>query len=551
MAFQRTNPWGYHPSYIHPLYSSMDPAAASGTGWWTPRPPYIDPGGLLGADPGTTPTKKKLTVPPPGIPKNPLDSLYADAGKYADTILNPYRDEVRRQEAEALADAQNRAQFSNASAAALAKILGGIAPQIQNIYHEASADTSAAAKGFSDGLRASAEKSASEANDLMTRLAGAPADQQISGDRAQGAGDVAYGLGGYIPGQTFAREGAAYASAAALLPNTAIGEGLRQAQQALQAGAARKKELEDDYLSTIAKQRPELIQSYIDSAQKAQATRTTQNYGYAKTVAATFTQNSDHVYIPKQDKNGNWQVVDVGPKTGATTTKQPTNTGPYFLDPTTNTWQLKPGYAPGPNGTVVKVKDPTKAKTPTNTGPWYQDPVTKAWALKPGYEIKNGQVVKSAGPGPAGKTPTPGQVSSWVDGWYTGKATTKRVPVVDENGDPVTNDAGVPQYQTVPGTTTGKLSYQQAYSRLVALKVPPDQARAVLDTRYKRGERGRPYVSAPERAALAKAGLKATASYYKGHAYLTVQQAKALDQVDMLPPGELVNGRYFITPGLV
>jgi hypothetical protein len=156
---------------------------------------------------------------------------------------------------------------------------------------------------------------------------------------------------------------------------------------------------------------------------------------------------------------------------------------------------------------------------------------------------------KKAGAKKLGKAPTAGQLNGLVDQWYGGKAANVRKPVVDDKGVQKTNPStGAPLYVTTT-QRSGQLSYQRAFSRLKALNVPPAQAAALLNTKYQRGERGRPWLGFQERAALKSAGARPVAGYYKRHAYLNPAQAQALDAANMLPPGELVGGRYFIQPG--
>jgi len=118
-----------------------------------------------------------------------------------------------------------------------------------------------------------------------------------------------------------------------------------------------------------------------------------------------------------------------------------------------------------------------------------------------------------------GTKPAPGakgalttlQLNRIVSDWYTGK--TGLVPVVDPKGkqlyDPKT---GVPIFKSAPGQQ--KVDYQQALKKLLALKVPPQQALAVLDASFKRGERGRPALSVMERAALTQAKLQPAAHHF-------------------------------------
>jgi hypothetical protein len=136
---------------------------------------------------------------------------------------------------------------------------------------------------------------------------------------------------------------------------------------------------------------------------------------YANTLNQKY---PGRVYVPRQQKDGSWRVVEVG----QAKTKQPTNTGPYYKDPTSGKWQLKPGYEPGPGGSVVKTPAPVKgpgAKQPTNTGPWFRDPTTGKWQLKPGYEMQGGRVVKTktaaTGSKATGTAPRRRGVGRWVD----------------------------------------------------------------------------------------------------------------------------------------
>ncbi len=79
--------------------------------------------------------------------------------------------------------------------------------------------------------------------------------------------------------------------------------------------------------------------------------------------------------------------------------KQPTNTGPYYIDPVTHKPVLKPGYKTDAQGNVVKVPPAAKPHQPTNTGPYFRNPVTNEWELKPGYTAKpDGTVLKNGKP---------------------------------------------------------------------------------------------------------------------------------------------------------
>lgn len=184
-----------------------------------------------------------------------------------------------------------------------------------------------------------------------------------------------------------------------------------------------------------------------------------------------------------------------------------------------------------------KVTKPTTYTTADGRRVVY-DPKTHTATLVGGYNP-----AKPAKPAAGGKPPTAAQTNALIEQWYNGKPTTvkQRQPNLDKNGNPV--------YKTVQGPRAGQISYQQAYTRLRAMGYDDTQARGYLDTRWKRGERGRPWVAATQRQTLAKAGLKPVARYYKGHAYLEDRQVAALKAAGMLPAGEWVGGRYYIKPG--
>jgi hypothetical protein len=145
----------------------------------------------------------------------------------------------------------------------------------------------------------------------------------------------------------------------------------------------------------------------------------------------------------------------------------------------------------------------------------------------------------AAGKGP--KPPTSTSISNLVDSWYNGKPTTTR----QQNTDGTTT--------IIQGPVQGQLGYNEALRRLVALHVPEAEARSVLDTRYKRGERGRAWLPASARSAMAKAGLTPHVHYTappgKGGteapiAYFDLAQAKWLKAQGLLPDGKYMNGRY-------
>src|SRR5262249_10804575 len=130
------------------------------------------------------------------------------------------------------------------------------------------------------------------------------------------------------------------------------------------------------------------------------------------------------------------------------------------------------------------------------------------------------------------KMPTPQQTGGFVKGWYTGTQTTAQKKVgTDANNNPV--------YKKVPTGNVGQVSYQEGYKKLRSMGYNDAQARSYLDTYWKRGERGRPWLGANQRAALKKAGLPTVAQYYKGnkdYAYIGPKQYAVLQKLGIAPP---------------
>lgn len=177
-----------------------------------------------------------------------------------------------------------------------------------------------------------------------------------------------------------------------------------------------------------------------------------------------------------------------------------------------------------------------------------------------GLNPKTGKQVIDVGLAPPGskaggtvKMPTPGQTTGFVKGWYTGSQPTQKQQVgTDSNDNPVYKDVpatdkkGNPIYQ-------GQIGYQEGYKKLRAMGYDDVRARSYLDTYYKRGERGRPWLSTTQRAALKKVGLSDVARYHeeggKQYGYIGAKQYAALKKLGMAPPADLRNGLYWIRPG--
>jgi len=246
--------------------------------------PLVPPNLRLGGGPTSvyaTPPKPKPAPPrtkpptaPPATPAAPFpgyltpQQLIELATQQAQAAQQPQIDLYRQQQEAATQRAQQNAAFQRDLAQALAQALGNVAPAVQNTYQEAGRDQSAFAKGFSDTMRKIAEGDVGQQNKQL-EMWGAPQEQMLSTGPWDAAANVTYGLGGFIPAQTFSREGAAFTSAARMLPATALGQGQRQASAALYEGSQEVAGI-DAELSKLIAGLPAQTQKYLADLQGQQ-----------------------------------------------------------------------------------------------------------------------------------------------------------------------------------------------------------------------------------------------------------------------------------------
>lgn len=195
--------------------------------------------------------------------------LMQQAKQLADIQIGPQVTLLKQQQDQATSDAERRAQLQGQIGAALAEVLKSQGPEVAATYRAAGADQAGLASGFSGDLRSSAAADAQKINELLDSI-GAPAAQHVDTHVADAAANVAYGLGGYLPVSALGREGAAFASAADLLPQTAVGQGAQLAGNELQAGADAKKQLAIQ-LAGLEAQRPGLVSNALAQVQDAAA----------------------------------------------------------------------------------------------------------------------------------------------------------------------------------------------------------------------------------------------------------------------------------------
>lgn len=194
----------------------------------------------------TTPTTAKTSTVVPALYKQALAQAKLDLAAQS----QPIKDEITQNDA----TATQRTQDASDNATALSKILGNIGPQVQDAYSQASDRQGVLAKGFSDGMQAALNKSGASDNAFLAKQ-GAPKGQQIDPNKSKAAGDVLYGLGGYVPASTFNREGAAFTAAADMLPGTALLKG-QEMGKAISMSAQAADTLLQNRLTELAGQLP-------------------------------------------------------------------------------------------------------------------------------------------------------------------------------------------------------------------------------------------------------------------------------------------------------
>lgn len=148
-------------------------------------------------------------------------------------------------------------------AKALADLQRDIGPSTNQAYQGAAQTQGALAAGFTGAMREGIESDARAAGEELRRL-GAP-EAQVSevGGVGRGAADAAYAVGGYIPGQALAREGAGLAAAQNQLPATTLGRG----QYDVRAIDREEAELDAQIPKLRQEARSQLIQEELSRAE--------------------------------------------------------------------------------------------------------------------------------------------------------------------------------------------------------------------------------------------------------------------------------------------
>jgi hypothetical protein len=151
-------------------------------------------------------------------------------------------------------------------AKALAELNRSVGPETSKAYQDAASTIGGLAGGFTGAARTAAEAEA-EATAAELRRIGAP-EEQIAKVSAVGRGaeDATYATGGALPAGALAREGAAAAAAANLLPATALGRGQmavldldRQERELLDKAPGLRREFSNDLIEQKMKERAQAL----------------------------------------------------------------------------------------------------------------------------------------------------------------------------------------------------------------------------------------------------------------------------------------------------
>jgi cell wall-associated NlpC family hydrolase len=167
----------------------------------------------------------------------------------------PILQQIQAERKANLAKAQQQMGFAKAAAA----LLTGIAPRVQDTYSNAANADAGYARGLGNNVQADIAQRASANNDFLTKMGTPAAGLEHPAD----VGGTAYGLEGYIPATTLQREGAAFGSAAQMLPGDTLRQGQQQASATLNDTTNIAKLQEE--LGKLAATQPEVYQHLLST----------------------------------------------------------------------------------------------------------------------------------------------------------------------------------------------------------------------------------------------------------------------------------------------
>lgn len=149
------------------------------------------------------------------------DPLYAAAVAQAKTALAGETTPIQNEQAASDASFKQKQTDATNAAAAVSSLLKPIGPAVNGEYQTAAQNQELAASGFSHGMEDALQGNTDNLNAMLQKL-GSPATLD---SHASEAADGVYAAGGFNPGTTFSKQGAAFGAAADLQSGDALLKG--------------------------------------------------------------------------------------------------------------------------------------------------------------------------------------------------------------------------------------------------------------------------------------------------------------------------------------
>lgn len=212
------------------------------------------------------PPAKRAVLPPPYPGYLSPQDQYSSARSQAQQILQAQIDAYNSSRGQITGQASAFAGQEQDAAQAYAKLLGQFAPQIQGIYNQATQQTQGLASGYSQAVQGILNQGSTE-NQALLAGQGQPATPASPNTAV---GDVLYGTGGSLPGQSLQQAGAGFASAAAMLPATALLQGFKYQNQRYQDADQQLRDLQQQ-ISQVQGTYPKEYYAALNDIQGQQA----------------------------------------------------------------------------------------------------------------------------------------------------------------------------------------------------------------------------------------------------------------------------------------
>jgi hypothetical protein len=401
----------------------------------------LAPGQTLGFRKGKGYFAKGKALPYPGYLSE--QQQLARARQFAETALAPTLAMLEEQQAEAERQTQQRSRDTQGYAQASAAMLAPIGPQVQQGYADAGQRTANFSKGYSVGMQMVQQQAANESNRLLAQN-NAPAGQmqQVTADAA----DVLYGTTGVIPATSLEREGAAFGSAAAQLPATAIERGRislqdlhRQAEEGDREFAAALREVEA--------KRPGIVQEALADLRQQQ--------GQARALDLNERIAAEELGLDRQN-----QAFNQAARTES--------------------------LAQGRDRVAIQRQNAAERRL-QNDRQWQRD-IAKLDLEEGRLSVARAREarLRSGGFKPAERRKLRKDAAELVELFYYGKPAEQRF------------NSRTQEWEDVPNTRVKELTYWDALKRLISRGIPYTIARNTLDRYYRPGEGGRPQYTRAE-----------------------------------------------------